>query len=48
MWRSGLETAHLTTTDPAAHLKFVMGESSGIIMSNIDEHAELEGISKKF
>lgn len=33
---------HLTTTDPAAHLKFVIDESSGITMSRIDEHAELE------
>lgn len=33
---------HLTTTDPAAHLKFVLAESSGISMSRIDEHAELE------
>lgn len=32
---------HLTTTDPAAHLKFVIKESSGITMSHIDEHAEL-------
>lgn len=33
---------HLTTTDPAAHLKFVMDENSGITMSHIDEHAELK------
>jgi len=33
---------HLTTTDPAAHLKFVIGENSGITMSHIDEKAELE------
>lgn len=33
---------HLTTTDPAAHLKFVLDESSGITMSHIDEHAELK------
>jgi len=32
---------HLTTTDPAAHLKFVLDENSGITMSHIDEHAEL-------
>jgi arsenite-transporting ATPase len=32
---------HLTTTDPAAHLKFVLDESNGITMSHIDEHAEL-------
>jgi len=33
---------HLTTTDPAAHLKFVINENSGITMSHIDEQAELE------
>ena len=33
---------HLTTTDPAAHLKSVINESSGITMSHIDEHAELK------
>ena len=33
---------HLTTTDPAAHLKFVLDESHGITLSNIDEKAELE------
>lgn len=33
---------HLTTTDPAAHLKFVIDESNGITMSHIDEHYELE------
>ncbi|MCB2298209.1 arsenical pump-driving ATPase [Clostridium tagluense] len=33
---------HLTTTDPAAHLKFVINESSNITMSHIDEQAELE------
>jgi arsenite-transporting ATPase len=33
---------HLTTTDPAAHLKFVLNESSGITMSHIDEKAELK------
>lgn len=33
---------HLTTTDPAAHLKFVIDESSGITMSRIDEQAELD------
>jgi arsenite-transporting ATPase len=32
---------HLTTTDPAAHLKFVLDENSGITMSHIDEHKEL-------
>lgn len=32
---------HLTTTDPAAHLKFVIKENSGITMSHIDEQDEL-------
>lgn len=32
---------HLTTTDPAAHLKFVLDENSVITMSHIDEHKEL-------
>ncbi|OLN33180.1 arsenical pump-driving ATPase [Desulfosporosinus metallidurans] len=33
---------HLTTTDPAAHLKFVIDETSDITMSHIDEQAELK------
>lgn len=33
---------HLTTTDPAAHLKFVLDEGYGITLSNIDEKMELE------
>lgn len=33
---------HLTTTDPAEHLKYIISESSGITMSHIDEEAELE------
>lgn len=33
---------HLTTTDPAAHLKFVIEEKSGITLSHIDEQAELK------
>lgn len=33
---------HLTTTDPAAHLKMVISESDNITMSRIDEKAELE------
>lgn len=33
---------HLTTTDPAAHLKYVIDENNGITMSHIDEHAELK------
>lgn len=32
---------HLTTTDPAAHLKFVLEQANNIIMSHIDEHEEL-------
>lgn len=32
---------HLTTTDPAAHLKFVMNETDGITMCHIDEKEEL-------
>jgi arsenite-transporting ATPase len=33
---------HLTTTDPAAHLKFVLDESCGVSMSHIDEAEELK------
>jgi arsenite-transporting ATPase len=33
---------HLTTTDPAAHLKFVLDEASGVSMSHIDEAEELK------
>ena len=33
---------HLTTTDPAAHLRFVLDESYGITLSNINEKEELE------
>lgn len=33
---------HLTTTDPAAHLKFVLEDDCGITLSNIDEKEELE------
>ncbi|MGK0464901.1 arsenical pump-driving ATPase [Clostridium sp.] len=33
---------HLTTTDPAAHLKYIINESSNITMSHIDENSELE------
>lgn len=32
---------HLTTTDPAAHLKFVVDEGCGITLSSIDEKQEL-------
>lgn len=38
---------HLTTTDPAAHLKFVINETSGITLSHIDEKAELEKYQKE-
>jgi arsenite-transporting ATPase len=33
---------HLTTTDPAAHLKYIINESTNITMSHIDEQAELK------
>ncbi|MFZ5945376.1 MAG: arsenical pump-driving ATPase [Bacillota bacterium] len=33
---------HLTTTDPAAHLKFVLDEGYNITLSKIDEKEELE------
>jgi arsenite-transporting ATPase len=33
---------HLTTTDPAAHLKFVIGNVSNITISHIDEQLELK------
>lgn len=33
---------HLTTTDPAAHLKFLLDDSYGITLSHIDEKKELE------
>ncbi len=33
---------HLTTTDPAAHLKYVINENENITMSHIDEKVELE------
>ncbi|WPC39979.1 arsenical pump-driving ATPase [Clostridium sp. JS66] len=33
---------HLTTTDPAAHLKFVLDDSYGITLSHIDEKKELK------
>lgn len=36
------KSVHLATTDPAAHLKFVLDESSGISMSHIDEAEELQ------
>lgn len=33
---------HLTTTDPAAHLEYVIREADGITMSHIDENEELQ------
>lgn len=33
---------HLTTTDPAAHLKFVINENNNITLSHIDEKEELK------
>ena len=36
------KNVHLTTTDPAAHLKFVLNETSGVSMSHIDEAEELK------
>lgn len=33
---------HLTTTDPAAHLKLVLDQSCGITLSHIDEKEELK------
>lgn len=36
------KNVHLTTTDPAAHLQFVIKETNNITMSHIDEKAELE------
>ena len=30
------KNVHLTTTDPAAHLKYVIEENSGITMSHIE------------
>lgn len=38
---------HLTTTDPAAHVKFVIEESSDITISRIDEEAELAKYKKE-
>lgn len=35
------QKVHLTTTDPAAHLKYVIDEGSGITLSHIDEKEEL-------
>ncbi|WIV10459.1 arsenical pump-driving ATPase [Proteiniborus sp. MB09-C3] len=41
------KNVHLTTTDPAAHLKFVIDESHGITISHIDEKKELEKYRKE-
>lgn len=38
---------HLTTTDPAAHLKFILHEEMGITLSHIDEKLELEKYKKE-
>ena len=38
---------HLTTTDPAGHLNFVIDEGYGITLSNIDEKEELEKYKKE-
>lgn len=38
---------HLTTTDPAAHLKFVIDEGYGITLSRIDEKKELENYKEE-
>lgn len=38
---------HLTTTDPAAHLQYVLSESNRITMSYIDEQKELEKYTKE-
>ncbi|MDU4960090.1 MAG: arsenical pump-driving ATPase [Sporomusaceae bacterium] len=36
------QKVHLTTTDPAAHLQFVISENANITTSRIDEQAELK------
>lgn len=36
------EKVHLATTDPAAHLRYVIAETNGITMSHIDEKEELK------
>jgi arsenite-transporting ATPase len=38
---------HLTTTDPAAHLKYVANETENITMSHIDEETELKRYQKE-
>jgi len=39
---------HLTTTDPAAHIRGVLDESYGITMSSIDEKKSLKNIKRKY
>jgi len=38
---------HLTTTDPAAHLKYIVSEQDNITMSHIDEHEVLQNYREK-
>lgn len=38
---------HLTTTDPAGHLNFIIDENCGITLSHIDERKELEKYQKE-
>ncbi|MBC2579038.1 arsenical pump-driving ATPase [Clostridium sp. DJ247] len=38
---------HLTTTDPAAHLKFVLDGGYGITLSHVDEKKELENYKEE-
>ncbi len=38
---------HLTTTDPAAHLKFLLDGNAAITMSHIDEQAELKSYKEE-
>lgn len=38
---------HLTTTDPAAHLNFVIDEGYGITLGSIDEKEELENYKEE-
>lgn len=38
---------HLTTTDPAAHLQYVINETAGIGISHIDEHQVLAQYKEK-
>jgi arsenite/tail-anchored protein-transporting ATPase len=40
LWQRG-KRVHLTTTDPAAHLQYVIEEKDGITLSHIDEEEEL-------